>query len=169
MNVGNAWGYEESEGRSGLRGTDFENLAAEQTYQSGLGMQTFANKLLRPGFAGKFGEKSLPSGQYGLGAGADRGVFQFGRDMFSQASASGAMRGQQTPQNMNAVIGSAITNALPHLIPQMQNFQLAQFKAPQDLMKTASLASDFWSKVAGAKTDSLGLRQEGRFGIGSGG
>jgi hypothetical protein len=55
---------------------------------------------------------------------------------------------------MSGVIGSAISNSLPYLIPQMQNFQAMQFMAPQNLMNTAKASADYWNRALGAQSDS---------------
>lgn len=60
----------------------------------------------------------LPMGKYGLPASANEGVYQLGRDLFTQASGSRARRGFQSPENLEAVLGDAVRMASGALIPQ---------------------------------------------------
>lgn len=142
----------ESEQASGLRGSEFEGPAQHQAYNAGVGMSNLSNQLLSsPGSMLNYGRQMIPGGQYGLGENVDRGVEALGNYQFGQASKSGAMRGQIRPENITGILGSAIQNSLPFLIPQLQQHQYAQFQAPQGLMQTARGASDYWASVLGGK------------------
>jgi hypothetical protein len=100
-----------------------------------------------------FGRTMLPSGRFGLGEAADTAVAELGRHLFGQASAAGAFRGQLTPENQTAVIGAALQNALPFLIPQIQQYQTTQFLAPMSLMQLAKTSADYWNRALGAQSD----------------
>jgi hypothetical protein len=99
-------------------------------------------------------EEMMPTGRYGFGANTDKAVEGYGDMMFGKQSANFAARGMNAPENMSGVIGSAISNSLPYLIPQMQNFQAMQFMAPQNLMNTAKASADYWNRALGAQSDS---------------
>jgi hypothetical protein len=151
-------GYQESESqsqtRTGLRGTPYEGQAAEQAFKQGMLMSDFTNRMFSsPDALLGFGQQMLPGGRYGLGAPTDTAVEQLGRMMFSNASAGGAFRGQLSPENQTAVIGAAMQNMLPYLIPQIQQFQTAQFLAPQSLFNLARTSADYWNRALGAQSD----------------
>lgn len=151
-------GYEQSESqsqtRTGLRGTQYEGQAAEQAFNQGMLMSDFTNRMFAsPGALLGFGQQMLPGGKYGLGIPSDAAVERLGRIMFSNASAGGAFRGQLSPENQTAVIGAAMQNMLPYLIPQIQQFQAAQFLAPQSLFNLARTSADYWNRALGAQSD----------------
>jgi hypothetical protein len=143
--------------QSGLRGTQYEGAAANQAYNQGMNATNFGNQMLsRPGAQLDYGQQMLPGGQYGLGQNVDRGVQALGDYSFGQASKSGAMRGQMSPENTQGVVGSAIQNMLPFLIPQLQNMQTQQFQAPQGLFNMAQQNADYWNRALGASGQSSG-------------
>lgn len=78
---------------------------------------------------GRTGEELLPSGKYGMGSRTDPAVEQFGKYLFGTTSGSMAARGHLSPESQAGVVGSAITNALPSLIPSIQNWQRGQYEA----------------------------------------
>jgi hypothetical protein len=112
-----------------------------------------------------FGRRMLPGGKFGMGENADAGVGEYGNMMFNNASANSAFKGQTSPENMSNVIGSAVTNSLPFLIPQMQQFQQMQFMAPQSLMGTARASADYWNRALGAQSDSSSYNDSFGFGV----
>jgi len=59
----------------------------------------------------------LPTGKYGLPQAATEGVYQLGRDLFANASASRAQRGFGQASNLEGVLGDAIRMASGQLIP----------------------------------------------------
>lgn len=168
--------YNESESQqransvTGLRGSDYGGNAAKQANDQGMLMSNLSNQLFRtPQATMDFGRSMLDSGRYGLGTNADAGVEQLGKYMHSLSSADYGSRGFLSPENQSAVTGSAMTNALPQLIPQMQQFQLAQFQAPQNLLNTARTSADFWSRALGSQSDSSGSSNSWGFSASGGG
>jgi hypothetical protein len=74
-------------------------------------------------------DQLMPTGRYGMSAGADQGISQLGRDLFTQASANRAQRGFNTPYNLEAVLGDSMRMASGQLVPQANQWamQRAQF------------------------------------------
>lgn len=150
--------YNESESNfksnQGLRGTKYEDNAAQQSNDQGMLLSKLSNKLTSsPGAMMSMGKKMMPGGKYGLGENADQGVEALGDYQFGKASGNSATRGQVNPENMSAVIGSSMQNMLPFLIPQLQQQQYQQFQAPQSLMQTAKTSADYWNRALGAQSD----------------
>lgn len=146
---------------TGLRGTPYDNHSATQLYRTGMQLNNVVDQGLEnvrqdPGQYFKFGQALLPGGRFGVGSNADAGVNEYGRNMFSQTSADMGSRGFVSPENQGGVIGSAIQRSLPQLIPQMMQFQQAQFQAPQSLFDAARLRADFWNQARGARQSSSG-------------
>lgn len=138
----------------GLRGTQYEGRAADQSYGQGMKMSGLVNQMFKsPGATMNLGKEMMGSGKYGLGENADQGVEALGDYQFGQASGNSATRGQVNPENMSAVIGSSMQNMLPFLIPQMQQHQYAQFAAPQSLLQSAKTSADYWNRALGAQSD----------------
>ena len=129
------YGQSESDARSasGLRGTAYQNQAAEQSYNAASNYQNVANEFQRDPFhfQGKTGAELLPGGRYGLGSNADAGVEEMINYANSLSSADVGSRGFLHPENRANVVGSAVTRALPGLIPQLQQWQMNQFQAPR--------------------------------------
>ena len=67
-------------------------------------------------------DKLLPMGRYGQSQGADNGIMQLGRDLFSSASSNRAQRGFNTPYNLEGVLGDSMRMASSQLIPQANQF-----------------------------------------------
>lgn len=75
-------------------------------------------------------DQLLPTGRYGMSQGADQGIMQLGRDMFSSASSNRAQRGFKSPHNLEAVLGDSMRMASSQLVPSanawaMQKAQMA--------------------------------------------
>lgn len=161
---------QQSSSRTGLRGTGYQGNAEQQTNEQGMQLSNFANQMASsPGAMMGFGKQMIDGGKYGLGANADSGVEQYGADMFNKYSASGASKGQMSPENQSGVIGSAIQNSLGTLIPQQQAMQLAQFNAPMNLLNTARTSADFWNRALGAQSDASGSSNSFGFSVAGGG
>ena len=69
-------------------------------------------------------DQILPMGRYGMSQGADEGISQLGRDMFTGASGSRAQRGFNTPYNLEAVLGDSMRMASSQLVPAANQFAL---------------------------------------------
>lgn len=144
----------ESRTRTGLRGTAYQNQAVDEAYYRGQDLNKLGASLMTPQGWRSTAEQLMPTGRFGMGANADQAVQEYGNMMFGRASANSATRGQVNPENMSAVIGSSITNSLPYLIPQIQQFQAQQFMAPTSLFSTAKGVADYWNRSLGAESDS---------------
>lgn len=152
-------GYSQAKSKSsqesGLRGTPYESRSQDQAYRAGTNLAQFSQSAQQdPRYLMNIGRQMLPGGKYGLGENVDQGVEALGDYSFSQASKSGAMRGQNSPQNTQAVVGSAIQNMLPFLIPQLQQQQQSQFTAPMGLFDIAAKNADYWGRVLGSQGSS---------------
>lgn len=113
---------------SGLRGTDYFNGAAQGASQSLGGLYDMTQEVSGSPygqFRGMTGKDMFNPGQFGLGTAADEGVKQALNYSLNRVSASGAGRGQVSPENAPAIASSATQNVLPQLIPQMT--QMAQW------------------------------------------
>ena len=74
----------------------------------------------------------LPMGRFGMSQGADQGISQLGREMFTSASGNRAQRGFNTPYNLEAVLGDSMRMASGQLIPQANEFAMQRAQmAPQ--------------------------------------
>ena len=82
-------------------------------------------------------DKLLPMGPYGLPEGATKGVYQLGRDMFTQASGSRAQRGFRSPANLEAVLGDSLRMASGALIPQSTQVALQRAQMAPALRQAA--------------------------------
>lgn len=165
----------QSQSLTGLRGTEYGGNAARQAndqgmLMSGLNQATVGASLTQsPDAMFRFGQAALPGGQYGLGENADRGVEALGQYMHGIASGDYGARGFLSPENRAAVTGSAMQRVLPQLIPQQQQFQLAQFMAPQNMMSMANTSADFWNRALGAQSTASGSGSGFGFGFNVGG
>lgn len=156
-------GYGESESqaqsRTGLRGTAYEGGAASNAFQAGTNYQNLFNQFMTSPFqfAGQTGSQMLPSGKFGLGSNADSAVSEMMTQLHGLSSADMGSRGFLHPENRANVIGSAITRALPTLIPQIQQWQTQQFQAPLSLYafagEQARGVGDLWGRLLGAQSD----------------
>ena len=153
---------QQSNAYSGLRGTKYQDAAADSNMAAGGVLTNQANELLSnpQQFRGQTGQQLLPGGRYGLGSNSDMAVDELGKQMFSRTSANTAGRGFVSPENQSMVAGSAMQSVLPQLIPQTQAWQQAQFQAPMQLgqyaMSVAKQPADFWNQALGAQSQSSG-------------
>lgn len=113
---------------SGLRGTQyFEDTAAGASKALG-GLYDISQEISGSPygqFRGMKGTDMFSPGQFGLGTAADEGVKQALNYSLNRMSASGAGRGQLSPENTPGVAASATQNVLPQLLPQIT--QMAQW------------------------------------------
>lgn len=157
MNFGAQSSRQQSESESGLRGTDYERFAAQEANRAGVRQGTLYQRLSEgPGALYNFGKQMLPGGRFGLGESLDQAVSELGNQLFGRASASGAARGMVSPLNLGGILGSAVTNALPMILPALQGFQQMQFGAPQSLMSMARSVGDYWTSTLGSKSKGSG-------------
>lgn len=118
----------EAKQESGLRGTQYFGATAEGANRGLQGLEGLTNEINGSpygSFRGQTGADMFSPGQFGLGTAADQGVQQALNYSLNRMSASGASRGQLSPENAPAVAASATQNVLPQLIPQIT--QMAQW------------------------------------------
>lgn len=130
----------ESQQFSGLRGTQYQGAAEGRANAASNISQNWTKGVMQNPmlFMGQNAEQLNPSGRFGLGFNADRGVEEMGKQMYGMASAQNAIRGRLTPEGANAAAGSAMTQALPQLIPQLMAYQQWQFQQPMGLNQYAA-------------------------------
>jgi hypothetical protein len=78
-------------------------------------------------------DQALPVGRYGLPTGATEGAMQLGRDLFSQNSGARTLRGFNSPNSIDAVVGDAVRMASPTLIPLSTQFAMDRAKLLPEL------------------------------------
>lgn len=118
----------EAKQESGLRGTQWFPYTAEGAQKNLDQMSSLGNEISASPygeFRGMKGTDMFNPGQFGLGTAADQGVQQALNYSLNRVSASGAGRGQLSPENSPGVAASATQNVLPQLIPQIT--QMAQW------------------------------------------
>ncbi len=162
---------QQTESFSGLAGTGYYRDAARNLYNAGQQVSNLSNQFIgnpqtNPQNWMNTGRAILPGGRYGMGENAENAVAMLGQDLFSRGSGDAATRGQVTPENRNAVIGSALQNASISLIPQIQAFQQAQFLAPQTLQQAALSSADFWNRALGTRSRGQGTSSGSSYGFG---
>ena len=113
---------------TGLRGTQYFGQAAEGASNALQGLQdtvTGFNQNPFGSYQGMTGANMFSPGQFGLGEAADQGVRKALDYSLNKVSASGAARGQVSPENAPGVAAGATQNVLPQLLPQIT--QMAQW------------------------------------------
>lgn len=156
---------------SGLSGTSYFKPAAGSAYQASQQVSDLTNQFIgnirtNPQNWMNTGRAILPGGKYGLGENSENAVAMLGQDLFSRGSADAGARGQLSPENRNAVVGSALQNASIQLIPQMMAFQQAQFMAPQSLQQVAINNADLWARLLGTRSQGQGSSSGSSYGFG---
>lgn len=159
MGVGGGASNAEARSRSGLSGTDYFGSAAARTNQAADVAQNWTQQVMSDPlrFGGKTGQDLYGSGQFGLGFNVDPAVRELSRQLYSYASGSGAAQGRLTPEGSEAAAGSALTQALPSLIPQLMQFGQWQFQLPMGINQYAQQVAN---NNLGNQAQALG--QEGR-------
>ena len=82
-------------------------------------------------------DRLLPMGRYGQSAGADQGIAQWGRDLFSGASANRAQRGFNSPHSLEGVLGDSIRMAAPQLYQGANQFAMQRAQMMPALRQAA--------------------------------
>lgn len=166
MNFGGTSSGSEARSRVGLRGTAYEDEAANQAVGQGRHLSSLTNRFMEsPQAMYQFGRSMLPEGKYGVGQYADRAVEQMTDYALNKSSADYGSRGFVSPENRGAIAGSAMQNVMPQLIPYMQQAQMAQFMAPQNLIQSAKTSADYWSRALGAQSDASSSSFGFNFGV----
>ena len=166
MNFGGSSGSSEARSSVGLRGTQYEGEAASQAVGQGRYLSNLTNQFMEsPQAMFQFGRSMLPEGRYGVGLYADKGVESLFDYAFAGKSGEAASRGMLAPENRSAIVGSTMQNIMPQLIPFMQQAQMAQFMAPQNLIQAAKTSADYWNRALGAQSDASSSNFGFNFGI----
>jgi hypothetical protein len=141
---GVSFGYSSSKGgsqqSSGLRNTpqfgqyvqnyaDTGNRAASLAHEYG---QSPVNM-----FQGQTGEQITNTNPLtGLPMAFNNNLTSFGNQMFANASAGGSMRGQNSPENTQGVVGSAMTNMGATLLPYIADWQKYVTGLPEEMKRS---------------------------------
>jgi len=105
--------YREPLSRDAYEGSQFLGQASREAYDSPFGY-----------YRGQNIRDLVPQNQYGLPIQTTEMLHSLGNQWFSKASAGGSMRGQNTPENTNQIVGSAMLNGAQFLTPYiLQNQQ----------------------------------------------
>jgi hypothetical protein len=131
---------QKSESFSGLRGTpqfagfaqqygDTANRTASLVH--GYGQSPFNT------FQGQTGEQMTNTNPLtGLPMAFNNNLTSFGNQMFANASAGGSMRGQNSPENTQGVVGSAMTNMGATLLPYITDWQKYVIGLPEEMKRS---------------------------------
>ena len=140
--MGGGGGYQQADqqaasaSQAGISNTYKEQLSAD-TYNRSKRMGQMAEEFARSPFGyfqGKNVNQLIPQGKYGMPASFDQYGDTMAKDMFSKASAGGAMRGQTTPENTNNVVGSAIRGGYQFMTPYLLQNSQYMTELPDKLM-----------------------------------
>ena len=136
-------GYQESSQKSdsysGLRGTPyFDTVAPGIAGNAKLASKLAGQYATSPFgyFQGKSVNSLVPTGKFGLPTEVEGALSGLGNDMFSKASAGGALRGQVDQQNTPGVVGSALSNIGQFLTPYIMDFKKYMTSLPDQLMNS---------------------------------
>jgi hypothetical protein len=153
---------QKSESQSGLRGTPYEGMAESNAASAGTNLTNIANQATSDmtKYQGRTGAQMLPTGKYGMASNADPAMENYGKYMFGNASSSAGARGQLAPEQLGGIVGSAVMNSAPTLLPLIQQWQLDQFQAPVSLnqaaVQTAQAPAQNWANLLGAQASASG-------------
>jgi hypothetical protein len=140
--MGGGGGYQqskqdaESNAQSGISNTYKEPLSAA-AYGQQQNMNKMANEFANSPFGyfqGQNVNKLIPQGRYGMPMSFDQFGDTMASDMFSRASAGGSMRGQNTPENTNNVVGSAVRGGYQFMTPYLMQNSQYMAELPDKLM-----------------------------------
>jgi hypothetical protein len=152
---------QKSESFSGLRGTpqfagfaqqygDTANRTASLAHSYG---QSPVNM-----FQGQTGQQITNTNPLtGLPMAFNNNLTSFGNQMFANASAGGSMRGQNSPENTQGVVGSAMTNMGATLLPYITDWQKYMIGLPEELKKSRL---GMYQSTLGAMAPGLGNQSQ---------
>lgn len=137
MGLGFGTSNQNSTSYSGLRGTpQFAQFAVDYgNTSSQLARKTrqYANSPFGF-FEGQSVDQFAPVSQYGLHPSLNSAMGSVANQMFSKASAGGALQGMVTPQNTEAIVGSSLNNIGSFLTPYIMDYAKYRMQLPEQLM-----------------------------------
>lgn len=136
LGFGGQGSSQEQQSKSGLRGPYADRLSADLygATKNTLGMaKQYANSPFGY-FQGQHVSSLVPTNQFGLPVATTGALEAFGDQMFSKASAGGALRGNIQPESTSGVVGSALQGIGQFLIPYITEFQKYMTQLPESLM-----------------------------------
>ncbi len=147
---------QKSDSASGLRSTDYfnglaKNAAITSNAAGGLARQYASSPFGY--FQGKSVNDLVPTNSMGLPTELNSALSQMGNDMFSKASAGGALRGQVDQQNTPGIVGSSLQNIGQFLTPYIMDFKKYMTSLPDTLMNSRL---GFLQNTLGAQAPLLG-------------
>lgn len=168
---------QESESNSGIS-KEYKGRVSEDAYNQSALSRDLSTQYARSPF-GYFQNQDIrsliPQNQHGLPIQTTQALGALGNSWFSKASAGGSMRGQNTPENTNQIVGSAMLNGAQFLMPHiLQNQQyLAELPDRLSGMRMGFLQADQDSRSrllgSSATGTGTGLGFGMQMGFGSGG
>jgi len=174
-------GYQESSQKSnsfsGLRGTPYFDTVAPGIANNAKLAGRLAGQFATSPFGyfqGKSVNDLIPTDKTGLPVEVGQALQGMGQDMFSKASAGGALRGQVDQQNTPGVVGSALQNIGQFLTPYIMDFKKYMTSLPDQLMNSRL---GFLQNTIGATSPLVGSQSQytgnsfgfNAYGSGSGG
>lgn len=85
-------------------------------------------------FMGRSIDQLAPVNQYGLPVETTNAIASMAKDLYSNASAGGALRGQLTPEATPGVIGDTLNRLGAQLIPQITSYAQYRQGLPESMM-----------------------------------
>ncbi len=160
MSLGGAYNTskQQSDSQSGLQGTDyFPNVAKNAAVTSNTAGNLARQYASSPFgfFQGKSVNDLVPTNSMGLPVELNAALSQMGNDMFSKASAGGALRGQVDQQNTPGIVGSSLQNIGQFLTPYIMDFKKYMTSLPDTLMNSRL---GFLQNTLGAQAPLLGSK-----------
>lgn len=136
-------GYQESSQKSdsfsGVRGTGYFPQALKDIMGTSGTLASKSNEYANSPFGffqGQHVNSLVPTGKYGLPNEVEGALSGIGNDMFSKASAGGALRGQVDQQNTPGIVGSSLSNIGQFLTPYIMDFKKYMTSLPDQLMNS---------------------------------
>lgn len=137
------FGYQQSnqksDSSSGLQSTPYFDPLAKQTGLTAGYANTLARQYASSPFGyfqGKSVNELVPTDKSGLPVEVGNALSGIGQDLFSKASAGGALRGQVDQQNTPGIVGSALGNLGQFLTPYILDFKKYMTSLPDQLMNS---------------------------------
>src|SRR5689334_376803 len=136
-------GYQESsqksDSSSGLQSTPYFDALAKGTGRLAGTTMNLATQYAKSPFGyfqGQNVNQLVPTDKSGLPVEVGQALSGLGQDMFSKASAGGALRGQVDQQNTPGIVGSALGNIGQFLTPYIMDFKKYMTSLPDQLMNS---------------------------------
>ncbi len=149
---------QQSDSQSGLQGTPGFGPVSNDVTSTSNSLGTQARNYSKTPFGffqGHNVNQLVPTNSMGLPTELNSALTQLGNDMFSKASAGGALRGQVDQQNTPGIVGSSLQNIGQFLTPYILDFKKYMTSLPDTLMNSRL---GFLQNTLGAQAPLLGSK-----------